>query len=240
VIGAETPYELVWVTAYRFSQRLADTFRLDRVFLAGDAAHIMSPFGARGLNSGVADAENLAWKLAWVLRGEASPSLLDTYEAERKPVARDNLAVTDATMRFLAPHGPVRRAWRNLVLGLAPRSAWFRRRVNSGSLAEPAVYAVQGSGPSEPGLPVLGSVAPDVSLAHGERLRDRLGRGFVAVVPRTVGAVRLAETVEVGGASPFGPGDVWLVRPDGHLAASVPLGEATPAALDELVARSVR
>ena len=64
-----------------------------------------------------------------------------------------NLAVTDATMRFLAPHGPVRRAWRNLVLGLAPRSAWFRRRVNSGSLAEPATYTVPGSGPVRSGAP---------------------------------------------------------------------------------------
>ena len=240
VVGADTPYELVWVTAYRFSQRLADAFRVDRAFLAGDAAHVMSPFGARGLNSGVADAENLAWKLAWVLRGEASPSFLDTYEAERKPVARENLAVTDATMRFLAPHGPVRRAWRNLVLGLAPRSAWFRRRVNSGSLAEPATYAVDGSGPPSPGLPVLGSVAPDASLPDGGRLRDRLGRGFVAVVPRAVGSARLAETVEVGDASAFGASNAWLVRPDGHLAASMPLGQTTPAALDELVAGSLR
>jgi 3-(3-hydroxy-phenyl)propionate hydroxylase len=240
VIGAGTPYELVWVTAYRFSQRLADTFRVDRVFLAGDAAHVMSPFGARGLNSGVADAENLAWKLAWVLGGEAGPLLLDTYEGERKPVARENLAVTDATMRFLAPHGPLRRAWRNLVLGLAPRSAWFRRRVNSGSLAEPATYAVAGAGPPEPGLPALGSVTPDASLDDGGRLRDRVGRGFVAVVPRAAGSARLAETVEVGDASPFGPRHAWLVRPDGHLTARLPLGEATPSAIDELVAGSVR
>ena len=64
VVGASTPYELVWMTGYRFSQRLADAFRVGRVFLAGDAAHVMSPFGARGLNSGIADAENLAWRLA--------------------------------------------------------------------------------------------------------------------------------------------------------------------------------
>ena len=186
------------MTAYRFSQRLADAFRVGRVFLAGDAAHVMSPFGARGLNSGVADAENLAWKLAWVVRGDAAPTLLDTYEAERKPVARENLAVTDATMRFLAPHGPVRRAWRNLVLRIAPRSAWFRRRVNSGRLAEPATYAIAGRA-SEPRLPALGSVAPDAQPPEGGRLRDRLGRGFVVVVPHAIPAGRLAEVVEVGG-----------------------------------------
>ncbi len=91
VIGERTPYELVWVTGYRFSQRVADAFRAGRVFLAGDAAHVMSPFGARGLNSGVADAENLAWKLASVVRGDAPPALLDTYEAERRPAALANL-----------------------------------------------------------------------------------------------------------------------------------------------------
>ena len=240
VIGSETPYELVWMTAYRFSQRLADAFRVGRVFLAGDAAHVMSPFGARGLNSGVADAENLAWKLAWVLRGEAAPALLDTYEAERRPVARENLAVTDATMRFLAPHGPVRRAWRNLVLRLAPRSAWFRSRVNSGRLAEPATYEVSLVGPSEPREPRLGSVAPDARLPGGGRLRDRLGRGFVAVVPHAVGRAERVEMVEVGEGSPYGAGHAWLVRPDGHLAAAVPLESATADVLEAQAAISVR
>ena len=143
-------------------------------------------------------------------------------------------------MRFLAPHGPVRRAWRNLVLRLAPHSAWFRRRVNSGRLAEPATYSTAGAGPPEPGLPLLGSVAPDARLPEGGRLRDQLGRGFVAIVPRAIATGRLAEVVEVGEASAYGDARAWLVRPDGHLAASLPLGEASPAALDDLVARSVR
>src|SRR6266568_1663851 len=103
VIGPATPYELVWMTAYRFQQRLADHFRAGNVFLAGDAAHLYAPFGARGLNSGAADAENLAWKLATVLRGQAPETLLETYETERRAAARENLAVTDATMRFMAP-----------------------------------------------------------------------------------------------------------------------------------------
>ena len=235
VIGPDAAYELVWLTAYRFSQRLADAFRAGRCFLAGDAAHVMSPFGARGLNSGVADAENLAWKLAWVLRGEASPSLLDSYEAERRPVAEENLRVTDATMRFMAPHGPLRRAWRDLVLRMAPHSDWFRRRVNSGRLAEPATYAVAGAQPSD--AVRLGSVAPDLPLPGGGRLRDRLGRGFVAVVPTATGVAASVEAVEVGPATVYGPDRAWLVRPDGHLAATVLLGDATPEALDELVAR---
>jgi pentachlorophenol monooxygenase/3-(3-hydroxy-phenyl)propionate hydroxylase len=138
VIGPQAPYELVWLTGYRFSQRLAERFRVGRVFLAGDAAHVMSPFGARGLNSGVGDAEDLAAKLGAVLRGEAGDALLDTYDGERRAVAAENLAVTDATMRFMVPHGPWRRAWRDLILRLSPHAAWARRRVNSGRLAEPS------------------------------------------------------------------------------------------------------
>ena len=236
VIGPDTPHELVWLTAYRFSQRLADAFHAGRCFLAGDAAHVMSPFGARGLNSGVADAENLAWKLAWVVRGDAEPSLLNSYEAERRPVARENLRVTDATMRFMAPHGPLRRGWRDIVLRMAARSDWFRRRVNSGRLAQPATYAVEG-GSTNPGF--LGSVAPDQALGDGRRLRDRLGRGFVAVVPRAVGAPERAEVAEVGPETVYGTERAWLVRPDGHVGAFLPLAEATPEALDALVARSV-
>src|SRR5690606_9764361 len=142
-------------TAYRFSQRAADRFRDGRIFLAGDAAHVMSPFGARGLNSGAADAENLAWRLAWVLRHGADPALLDAYEAERRGAARENLAATDATMRFMAPHWRLHRAWRNLVLRLAARSGWFRRRVNAGRLAEPARYPA--TGPDDPRLPRHGT-----------------------------------------------------------------------------------
>ena len=239
VIGQDTPYDLVWLTAYRFSQRLADAFRAGRCFLAGDAAHVMSPFGARGLNSGVADGENLAWKLAWVILGEAAPSLLESYEAERRPVARENLAVTDATMRFMAPHGRVRRAWRNLVLRMAPRSDWFRRRVNSGRLAEPATYAVTLARPSDAALPPLGAVAPDVRLSTGGRLRDRLGRSFVALAPAAMERGARIELVEIGNHTAYGPDHVWLVRPDGHLAAMVPLAEATPDALGALLQGSL-
>ncbi len=238
VVGPDVPYELVWHTAYRFSQRLAERFRLGRAFLTGDAAHVMSPFGARGLNSGVADAENLAWKLAAVVGGSAGDALLDTYEAERRPVARENLAVTDATMRFLAPHGPWRRAWRNLVLRVGPRSAWVRSRVNSGRLAEPATYPLDSAdGASD----LLGAVAPDAELPDGGRLRDRLGRGWAVVLPgEPVDVPRRSTPVVVGAGSPYGSGRAWLVRPDGHVAAGLPLEAATAAALDEVVERALR
>ena len=227
VIGEETPYELVWVTGYRFSQRLADAFRAGRVFLVGDAAHVMSPFGARGLNSGIADAENLGWKLAAVVRGEAPPVLLDTDDAERRPAALANLAATEATMRFMAPHGVLRRTWRDLVLRLAPRIGWFRRRVNSGRLAEPAAYAPSSIVSEDPGRdapPRHGSVAPDANLPGGGRLRELLGSGYVVVVPRPSHA--RFPTVVVGPDSAYGDERAWLLRPDGYVADSCPIDRA--------------
>ena len=101
----------------------------------------MSPFGARGLNSGVADAENLAWKLALVLGGRAPDALLDSYDAERRAAAVENLAVTDASMRFMVPHGPLRRGARNAILRGSVRFATLRRLVNSGRLSQPFTYA---------------------------------------------------------------------------------------------------
>jgi len=228
VLGPSTSYELLWVTGYRFRQRVADAFRVGRVFLAGDAAHVMSPFGARGLNSGVADAENLAWKLAFVLRGDAPATLLDTYDAERRPAALDNLAATGATMRFMAPRGPMRRAWRDLVLRMAPRSAWFRKRVDSGRLSEPATYATS---------PLVadghGSIAPDISLSDGERLRDRIGNAFVVVADAPVPGVATLVSTDRRLA-----GRAWIVRPDGHVADSLSLVDAEPGELDARLRRA--
>ena len=226
VVGESTPFELVWMTGYRFSQRVADSFRDGRAFLAGDAAHVMSPFGARGLNSGVADAENLAWKLAAVVNG-APDSLLDSYEAERRPAAVANLEATEATMRFMAPHGRLQRAWRNLVLRMAPRSAWFRRRVNSGRLAEPASY--EGAASVTPGrdhgsAPRHGTVAPDARLPDGTRLREHLGLGFVVLLPRSVPAPDLrAEPLVIGPDTVYGDERAWMIRPDGYIAGSASL-----------------
>jgi 3-(3-hydroxy-phenyl)propionate hydroxylase len=110
----------VWQSVYRFQAKVADRLRVGRVLLAGDCAHLFSPFGARGLNSGVADAENAAWKLACVLRGWAGaasiPGLLESYHAERHAAALENLAVTSATMDFLVPHNRAQHEHRRLVL----------------------------------------------------------------------------------------------------------------------------
>jgi len=133
------PYELVWLTAYRFHARLAERFRVGRVFLAGDAAHLMAPFGARGMNSGVDDASNLASKLARVLAGSAPEQVLDLYEPERRAAAKENLRATGATMRFMAPPTAFHRVWRNAILGGSLHVPALRRFVNSGKLAPDGV-----------------------------------------------------------------------------------------------------
>jgi 2-polyprenyl-6-methoxyphenol hydroxylase-like FAD-dependent oxidoreductase len=125
----DAPYELVWLTAYRFHSRLASRFRVGRVFLAGDAAHLMAPFGARGMNSGVEDATAVARAIA---SGE-----LDSYEAERRPAAVENLRITGATMRFMAPPTPLHRLYRRAILRGSVRVPQLRRFVNSGKLPTP-------------------------------------------------------------------------------------------------------
>src|SRR5215471_14409955 len=115
-ITGGAPYEIVWATAYRFHERVASRFSAGRAFLAGDAAHLFAPFGARGLNSGLQDAENLAWKMAFAWHGWADAGLLDSYHAERFAAARENLAVTTATMEFLVPQTAQQRRRRTETL----------------------------------------------------------------------------------------------------------------------------
>jgi 3-(3-hydroxy-phenyl)propionate hydroxylase len=139
VIG-DRPYEIVWKSVYRFHSRCADRMRVGRVLLAGDAAHLYSPFGARGLNSGVADAENAAWKIAFVARGWASEELLETYHDERHAAARENLEITTATMDFLVPQTAAAADHRRDVLARAADDPAARALVDSGRLAEPFWY----------------------------------------------------------------------------------------------------
>ena len=274
VIGGATDYELLWLTPYRFHQRLVERFRVGRALLVGDAAHLFSPFGARGLNSGVADAENLAWKLATVLAGRASDSLLESYHTERHAAAIENLAVTEASMRFMVPRGRVRRALRNVILRGSLRIPRVRRLVNSGRLAQPFSYAASPivvRHPRDLRLPEIGAVAPDAPCRSlgGDggptRIRDLLGGNFLALLlgdhsrQATTAAIRASrlawpascDVVAVGPDKPLanvmvladsngeirraygGAGSsAFLVRPDGHLAARIPLPR--PEAVDAL------
>jgi 3-(3-hydroxy-phenyl)propionate hydroxylase len=180
---------------YRFHSRVVDRMRVGRVLLAGDLAHLVSPFGARGLNSGVQDAENAAWKLAFVLNGWADESLLDSYHAERHAAACENLDVTEATMRFLVPGTEAEHGHRRAVLSAAGTDADARAAVDSGRLAEPFWYVdspLTTPSPKHPfaGRPPRGAVppagpgilVPDAAVVIGgraTRIRQAARDGFL-------------------------------------------------------------
>ncbi|MEJ2857668.1 MULTISPECIES: FAD-dependent monooxygenase [unclassified Saccharothrix] len=163
-ITGDRPYEVLWQSTYRFHQRRADRFRVGRVLLAGDAAHVMSPFGARGLNSGICDADNAAWKVALDRAGEAGPLLLPSYEVERAAAADENLRVTGDTMRFLVPRTEEDRRRRLDVLERGDRA-----HIDSGKLFQPFPY--RDSPLTSEGC--AGELAPDSSrCGPGFTVRD--------------------------------------------------------------------
>jgi 3-(3-hydroxy-phenyl)propionate hydroxylase len=133
--GADCAVDIVWVGPYAYRSECIDHMRHGRVFFMGDAAKVVSPFGARGGNTGVADADNLAWKLAAVVQGRAAPALLDSYHEERHEAARQNVLVTNRTARFLRPADGVERLFRDAALGLARQYEFARQFVNTGRMA---------------------------------------------------------------------------------------------------------
>ena len=123
MLGEDIEFSFEWISLYRFQSRRLQKFRHGRVIFAGDAAHQMSPFGARGGNSGIQDADNLAWKLDLVLRGLAPERLLDSYDGERMQAADENLAITMRSTDFISPKGAMSRTFRDGVLALAETRA---------------------------------------------------------------------------------------------------------------------
>ncbi|MEA5365112.1 FAD-dependent monooxygenase [Amycolatopsis sp., V23-08] len=229
-ILGDRPYEVVWRSVYRFHTRLVERMRVGRVLLAGDCAHLVAPFGARGLNSGVADAENAAWKLAWVLRGHAGEELLESYHTERHAAAVENAEVTTATMDFLVPQDEARREHRAKAL-----AGGVHAEVDSGRLAEPFWYTESPLTTPDPRRPFAGRpprgtlpppgpgvLLPDITVPAG-RIRDLARQGFLLLTTPGVDAagMRSAE-IPVGGALGARPGEAWLVRPDAYVAAVLP------------------
>jgi 3-(3-hydroxy-phenyl)propionate hydroxylase len=143
-LGRNVPhddYEIVWVGPYAYRSECVDQLRHGRVFFVGDAAHVVSPFGARGGNSGVQDADNLAWKLAASVQGRAMPELLASYHHERHEAAEQNVLVTNRTARFLRPADGVERVFRTAAISLAKRHPFARQLVNTGRMSAPNVYS---------------------------------------------------------------------------------------------------
>jgi 3-(3-hydroxy-phenyl)propionate hydroxylase len=137
MLGKDRPFELEWISIYTFRCRRLSRFRHGRVIFLGDAAHEVSPFGARGFNSGIQDADNLAWKLAAVLQGQAPERLLESYDQERLVAADDNIRHSTRSTEFITPKNAASRAYRDAVLALAEAHPFARRMINSGRLSTP-------------------------------------------------------------------------------------------------------
>ena len=137
--GPDVEVEIVWVGPYAYRSICLDQLRKGRVFFIGDTAKVVSPFGARGGNTGIADADNLAWKLAAVQHGHAAPALLDSYNDERLEAAQQNVLVTNRTARFLRPADGMERLFRTATISLAKQTgkeyAFARQFINTGRMA---------------------------------------------------------------------------------------------------------
>ncbi|OWQ93411.1 FAD-dependent oxidoreductase [Roseateles aquatilis] len=164
--GVVPDIELVWASVYTFSCMRMDSFRHGRVLFAGDAAHGVSPFGARGANSGVQDAENLAWKLAAVVQGRAPQALLDSYAREREFAADENLRHSSRSTDFITPKSEISRVFRDATLTLAKDFAFARRLVNSGRLSVPAVLTASSLNADDQGN--VGDVRPGQEVPHAD------------------------------------------------------------------------
>ena len=140
MLGDKVDYELEWTSIYTFQCRRLEKFLHGRVIFAGDSAHQVSPFGARGANSGIQDVDNLAWKLQLVIEGKAPKSLLNSYSEERVAAANENISNSTRATDFITPKSDISKTFRNSVLKLAKQYEFARPLVNSGRLSLPAIY----------------------------------------------------------------------------------------------------
>ncbi len=241
MLGKDVEFELEWVSVYQFACRRIDQFRHGRVIFTGDAAHQVSPFGARGANTGVQDCDNLSWKLKAVLDGAAPVALIDTYHEERAYAADDNIGHSTRATDFITPKSRASLRLRNAVLELARTEPFARPLVNSGRLSTPTPY-LRSSLNTPDGAVFAGKMLPGTNCADAPIERDgksawlleQLGKGFVLLSfgpaqPVTVGNFT-AQVLEVGkdiidtkglfkARYDGQPGTVYLIRPDQHVAA---------------------
>lgn len=228
MIGKNIPYKEEWYSIYTFQCRRMDRFVHDRVIFAGDSAHLVSPFGARGCNGGIADADNLAWKLDAVLSGRAGHDLIETYNHEAIITADENILNSTRSTDFMTPKSPISSAFRNAVLDLASDFEFARPFINSGRLSTPVSYPNSAlSLPDQEddiwsgGVP-SGSPALDAPLRNGWLLQS-LGTHWKLLVANPIKSspipvvhldsdlAQMRYDLENGGA--------YLIRPDQYVAA---------------------
>jgi len=252
-------FDFEWISLYKFQCRRMNRFIHGRVIFAGDAAHQVSPFGARGANSGLEDAENLAWKLDRVLRGTSPEALLESYHIERSAAADENIRESTRSTDFMAPNSHQEARLRKAVLSLAKDTEFGKRMVNGGRLSTPSVYATPLStadsdswrsgpcpGTSMSDAPVAGArgepeYLTDAFIGAGMQFTLlEFGNGAAPELPEGVAAIRvggkdgLVDSAGLAAARyDAEPGTAYLLRPDGYVAARFrhPTREGLDAAL---------
>lgn len=176
VVG-HSDFKLDWVSIYTFQCRRLRSFVHNRILFAGDSAHVVSPFGARGGNGGLGDVDALGWRLAAVVSSDASPKILADYDSERCFGADENILNSSRSTRFMSPEAGVERLFRDAVLYLAAHANFARPMVNSGRLSKPCIYPLNAPDADLPAQSRPGAVAPDAPLEMGW-MTEVLGRDF--------------------------------------------------------------
>ena len=237
-------FDFEWISLYKFQCRRMARFLHGRVIFAGDAAHQVSPFGARGANSGLEDAENLGWKLDHVLRETSHEVLLESYHVERSQAADENIRESTRSTDFMAPNSSYEARLRKAVLSLAKETEFGKRMVNGGRLSVPSVYETSLSTSDDEewrGGPPPGASMVDAPIVPSDGAAEYLtdaflkaGRRFTLLAfangtaidqPSDIGAIHIGSQ---GFSDPVGllaarydarPGTAYLFRPDGYVAA---------------------
>jgi 3-(3-hydroxy-phenyl)propionate hydroxylase len=254
-------FDFEWISLYKFQCRRMDRFLHGRVIFAGDSAHQVSPFGARGANSGLEDAENLSWKLDRLLRGQSPASLLESYHIERSAAADENIRESTRATDFMAPNSHQEARLRKAVLSLAKETEFGKRMVNGGRLSVPSIYDSPLSSPDCDDWrdgPRPGASMPDAPMTGGAGFtylseafaKTRFGfslltfgNGAAVDAPEGVGTIRIGGEGGLVDAEGFAaqrydaePGTAYLLRPDGYVAAR--FRHPTRAALDAALSRA--
>ncbi len=229
----------IWLSSFRINERKVADYRAGQAFLAGDAAHVHSPAGGQGMNTGMQDACNLSWKLALVMRRAASPSLLDSYSSERSPIAAQVLKVTGRITSLVTWTGDVAQFLRNhtaaLILGLPPVRKFAVDIAAEISIGYPHSPL---NAPHPYRNPLPGERAPiraaEPPVGAGDSPRFAICAAAVGMPADLL--ERYTNLLEPALREPYHPAGLWLIRPDGYVALAAKTGDwdAVAAYLDGL------